>query len=331
MIIKLLIATADVDYSEYLSNVLSERYAETFEVSVCTSAERLGDMLSVSKYDVALLESKFALVADLNMVHLPMILVDETGLVDEKNFKKVRKYQRISAIVADILENYEPVGKGVGSFGAGKAKVTAVWSPAGGVGKTTVALAYAANKALSGKSVTYLCLENFCSTSVYFPESGKSISKVFEKLDSNVQMFLLGIRQQDSGSGISYFCGPENYDDINVLSEDEIETLINACAVGIDELVIDLSSQCDKRIQKILEMAAMVLLVCDSSSTSQIKLKQFVSQHNVFEQIQSKAVLVNNKGAKFDDVRMGKTVALPHVQTTDPISVFKALSGVNFD
>lgn len=331
MILKLLIATPDKSYSEYLSNVLSEKYAQTFTVSVCSSLERLDDMLEDTKYDVALLESKFADVKNVDSISLPLMLVDESGVADDSGFKAVSKYQRISMIIGDILENYSQIGKiGIG-FGVEKAQITAVWSPSGGTGKTTIALAYAANKVLGGNQATYLNLENFSSTSVYFPESGKSISKVFEKLDSNVQMFLTGIRQQDSRSGISYFCGPENYDDINILTQSDLEILLNACATGIDELIIDLSSQCDERIQKIFEIANTVLLVCDSSTTSQAKIKQFINQHNVFKKLQSKAVLVNNKGANIVEDSISKTVKLPHVKSTDPTSIFKALSGINFE
>jgi MinD-like ATPase involved in chromosome partitioning or flagellar assembly len=212
-----------------------------------------------------------------------------------------------------------------------KARITAVWSPAGGTGKTTIALALAAHRVSAGKQAVYLNLENFFSTAAYFPESGKSISRVFEKLEANVQMFLQGIRQQDSGSGIAYFCGPENYDDMNILTADDVETLIKACAIGADDLVVDLSSQCDERVQRVFDLAQTVLLVADASSASQAKMWQFTSQHNVFAKIQSKAIFVNNKGAKLIDENSNKTINLPLAQSSDPVFLFKMLSSGNFD
>lgn len=265
MKIKLLIATADNDYAEYLSNILSEKYSNTFEVSVCSSLERLRDLLAINKFDTALLESDFISTVPLNSISLPLILVGESGVISDSQLKKVRKYQRISSIVGNVLENYSEIDKNINSFGTNKAHIIAVWSPSGGSGKTTVALAYAAHKISGGKQAMYLNLENFSSTSAYFQENGKSISKVFEKLDTNVHMFLMGIRQQDKGSGITYFCGPENYDDINILTVNDIETLIDACAIEVDELVIDLSSQCDEKVQKIFDLVDAVLIICDSS------------------------------------------------------------------
>ena len=330
MIIKLLIATADSDYAEYLSDNLSEKYADTFNVSVCSSAERLRDLLAVSKFDAALLEPSFVAGENLSSIQLPMLLIDELGDSGDSMLRGIRKYQRISNISGYVLEYYAEAGKGRSGLNADKANITAVWSPAGGVGKTTVALAYASNRILSGKQSTYLNLENFSSTSAYFQESGRSISKVFEKLDTNVQMFLAGICQHDSGTGITYFCEPENYDDINILTADDAQTLIDACATGTDEVVIDLSSQCDERTQRIFDMADIVLIVCDPSSASQVKLRQFENQHNVFEQVQEKAIIVNNKGAKPAQTAINRSVQLPFVQSPDPISIYKTLSSASF-
>ena len=41
MKIHLLIAAAESDYAEYLSNVLSAKYAETFTIGTCSAAEKL--------------------------------------------------------------------------------------------------------------------------------------------------------------------------------------------------------------------------------------------------------------------------------------------------
>jgi MinD-like ATPase involved in chromosome partitioning or flagellar assembly len=333
MKIKLLIATADSDYAEHLSGHLAEKYGETFEVSVCSSSERLRDLMATNTYDAALVEADFVSRNNLTAIRLPLVLVDETGASKESvsMLKKVRKYQRISAIAGNVLEQYAEIGGEASYYSSSKARITAVWSPTGGSGKTTVALALAAQRVSGGRQAAYLCLENFSSTGVYFQENGKSISKVFEKLDANVQMFLLGVQQTDVGSGITYFCGPENYDDMNILTESDLEVLIRACAFGTEDLIVDLSSQCDKRVQRVFELADTVLLVNDASSASQVKLRQFVAQHSVFGQIREKVVLVNNKGAKSDGTLCGKTVHLPLVQIADPISVFKTVSSGKFD
>ena len=225
MKIKLLIATHDIDYVEHLSNVLSEKHSDTFDVSVCSSIEHMRSMLSGNKFDVGLIEPTFMSDISAESVRLPLLLMDESGNAEDYGgAKRIRKYQRISSIAGNVLENYAEISTGVNKFDSDKARITAVWSPSGGSGKTTVALAFAANNVLSGKSAVYLNLECFSSTSVYFQDNGRSISKAFEKLESNVHLFLAGIRQQDSSSGISYFCEPENYDDMNILTKEDTRT-----------------------------------------------------------------------------------------------------------
>jgi hypothetical protein len=336
MMIKLLIATADADYAEHLSNTLSERHGDSFEVSVCTSADRLRDVLAANRFDAALLGPGFAGQIQAGAVRLAMLLVGDPGEDDiaaegAAGFKKLAKYQRISSLAGKVMEYYAEVSVGMGGFGARRARVTAVWSPAGGTGKTTVALSFAASQVSAGRQAVYLNLENFSSTPVYFAEAGASISKLFEKMDTNVGMFQKGIRQLDSGSGIAYFCGAENYDDMNILSPADVEKLVNACAEDVDDLVIDLSSQCDERCQRLLCSVDTVLLVCDASAASQTKLAQFIRQHNVFGQIQKRAVLVKNKGARFDEPELGRSMQLPLVPAADPGAVFKTLSGSRFD
>jgi len=332
MKIRLLIATADKDYTDHLSGTISKRYADTLELSICSSPERLTDLTSSNKYDAALIEPDFITAVKPGSVQVPFVMIDEMERsIDSGELKRIRKYQRISSMTGQILQSCAEASKGPGGADVHRARITAVWSPGGGTGKTTVALAYAASKASAGKSVVYLNLESFSSTSVYFPEAGSSISKALEKLESNLQLFLLGIRQQDSGSGILYFCGPENYDDISILTAEDIEKLVNACAIEIDELVIDLSSNIDQRVVKIFAMSDKVLLITDPSNASKTKLNQFITQHNVFGQIQPKVILVNNKNATTQDNRIGKNIMLPLVQTGDPISVFKTLSGSRAD
>lgn len=335
MKIKLLIATADFDYAEHLSGVLSEKYADAFEVTVCTSRDRLPGLLSGGKFEIALADPEFISSANSASLKLALTLEDENEqeFIGEsgRDIKKICKYQRISAIVGNILEHYSQISGAIGGASPAVARITAVWSPSGGSGKTTVALAYSAYKAAQGKKATYLNMENFASTSAYFQGTGKSISKIFEKFESNIRMFLAAIRQTDAVSGISYFGEPENYEDMNILSADDIENLIAACAAETEELIVDLSTGCDDRVKKIFELSDTVLLVCDPFGASQAKLRQFINQHDVFGKIQSKVVWINNKGANMPRPDTDKSMRLPLVQSADPVSVFKALSNEKFD
>ena len=330
MLIKLLIAAGDCDYTEHLSAVITENHADAIDVSVCSSASRLREILAVGKFDAALLEASMIDNIDLQPIHIPLLLRsedDDNSAVPEE-FIKVRKYQRVSSMVSDILDICARQSKSESGAYIKRAYITAVWSPAGGVGKTTAALAYCAGKALTAKQVLYLNLEAFSSTGIYFVQAGRSISSVFEILESgegNVKMQICSARKQDSDTGITYFSRPDNFDDMNILTSGNISALIGVCCEVADELVIDMSCVCDERARTIFERADKILLVTDPTNTALIKIRQFMSQHDTFQRIKGKMRLVANKGAVVSIPEIGSAVSLPMVQSTDATAVYKTL------
>jgi len=332
MKIQLLIATNDSDYAEHISGVLSEKFAETFEVSVCSMEERLQEILAVRTFDVGLLEPQMAEGINFNAIRLPLLLWHDDSIISDalSTLKTVRKYQRISNISGGVLEHYAEIPSRTGELHPSKACITAVWSPAGGVGKTTVALAYAMQSVNNGKRAMYLDLEHFSSSMVYFKDAGKSISVLLEKLGGNVEMLIQSIQQKDSRTGITYFRRPDNYNDINNLTKEDLAALLNACAKNTDELIIDMPCLCDDRMRYVLEAADKVFLVTDPSRAAQSKMQLFMTQHDVFEQIRTKATLIVNKSAKTPDPQTGGTIHLPFVQPGDPAAVFQTLSGYSF-
>ncbi|MBR2130943.1 MAG: hypothetical protein IJ955_00145 [Oscillospiraceae bacterium] len=305
-----------------------EKYVELLEISICSSMERLRETGSKRRFDIVLMDAEMARDASFQNANLALLLWDGVTPLSEqvRMLKVVNKYQRVSSIISKVLEYYAEVSSRGSGFGRTRGVITVVWSPIGGCGKTTAALAYAAKNAADGKKTVYLNLENFCSTPVYFPENGKSISTILGRLDSNVELLLQSIRQQDSGSGIYYFSKPENYDDINALTENEFALLTENCAEGTDEVVVDLSSDWNGKIKKMLELADRILLVMDTSNASQPKWEQFKAQNNIYQEICPKSTLVMNRAGKMEHMQDMKTVVLPCVQSKDPVVVYKTLS-----
>lgn len=328
---RLLIASEDIDYGEHLSCFLSDKYAHTFDVNLCSSADQLSNLLQHCRYDTALLEPELAAKNPLSSIAVPLLLCTDNTDVPEliKDLLKVQKYQRISALSDEVISYYAKNTSRGHIPSSKETYITAVWSPAGGVGKTSVALAYCAQKASSGKEVLYLNLESFSSIPVYFADSGKSVSSIFEMLekkDGNIDVLINGLRRKDETTGISYFCEPENYDDINILNIEDTSTLISTCCRVTQELVIDMSCACNKRSWQVFEHADRVLIVVDNSKTSLVKLKQFISQHNIFELIKSKCTIIANKGADIPDIIPDQSLTLPYVESTAHNDVYTKLS-----
>lgn len=328
MKIQLLIAISDDDYAEHLSQVLIEKKPDVFDISLCSSPEHLSALLTQQRIEVALLDHDMVEEAELSRIKLPIYLWD--GITESgeraRQLPKIRQYQRISSMVGEIVEQYASVRGPKERFGDKRARITAVWSPAGGSGKTTVALAYAAKRASEGMRAAYLDLEPFSATSAYFKEPGKSISTVFEKLDGDVALMFQSIQMEDSGSGIIYFGCPRNYDDINILTEDDITVLLEGCAVNYDELVVDLGSHSSGTVRRVLEAADQVFLVSDSSSVCRAKCDQFRTQHNLYAELREKLVVVANRGARGVAVQDEQCISLPRVETDQAAAVYKTLA-----
>jgi cellulose biosynthesis protein BcsQ len=329
MKIQLLIAAADSDYSERLSSVLSQNYADTLIVSVCSSSSRLSELLETHQYDIALLDAELiAENAFFSNISLPLLLSDGYAPAEYGGMSKIQKYQRASSIISDVLEMYAKIlPASTGVRGKKAARVTAVYSPGGGTGKTSVALAYAAKLAYGGSQVTFFELETFSSIPLYFDNSGKSISSVLAEMSGgNLELLLQSARQKDALTGISYFCAPETFADMDALTTEEVKQLFSALAGTADELVADLSSECNDITQTVLEMADSVLLVTDQTKTSAEKLRQFTTQHNIFAQISEKTALIVNKAGRLPEARAPASAVLPLIQSDDCKTVFKMLA-----
>ncbi len=334
MKIRLLIATDDAPYADQLSEVVSEKYTDTFEVTTCYSPAELGSRCSAGSFDVALFTADMAesMVKLRGRIKLLVVLEEEQLPEIAPDVKSIRKYQRISSITGQVLELYSAFGD-PGRASASSARVTAVWSPAGGSGKTTFAVALAAKASSMGKRALYLDLEAFSSVDVYFEWADKGLSTVLESLDKdvNLELLLQSIRREDSGSGVYYYCRPDNYDDLNILTVEDLTRLLDACRVGMDEVIVDLSSFCDERVRAIFDRSDRIVAVLDATRASEVKWRQFTTQNDLYAVIRGRLTLAANRGARADAGGAGRVLSLPTVQSADPIAVYKTLSASCLD
>lgn len=333
MNIKLTIVSQDKDYAESISKVLSEDYTEEFEVSMYYLGDSRDYVTTGKLFDVVLTDQD-AKQGELPTAKLYVGLADGTKLFEEKpNWVYIKKYQRISKTVSEILEKYANIAQDVGGLHVGKARMSAVWSPAGGSGKTMVAMAYATRLAMQGKQVIYLDMEFFSSTRTYFQDEAKSISRLFEALNgkTNMDILLTSLKKKDNATGVTYLGVPDNYDDMNILTVDDVKEVLAICSKQCDELVVDLSSCCDEKVKYILENADHMLAVIDSTTTSMVKWSQFRTQSNLFDKLKTKIVLIANKGAVYNGEDVKKVYQFPTIKTDDAIAVYKTLSAREFE
>jgi len=335
MKVNLLIATQDNIYAKLLSDNISEHHIDIIDVSVCSALEGINEAISNKRYNVALIDPQFIEHIKTDRIHLPLLMWSEDEHTGDfpAQYGRINKHQRISSIVSLILERYAKVSNNKPDFDSKHANITAVWSPAGGVGKTSVALAYAIShstedKVSDRKEVFYLNLEDFSSVPVFFSEKGKSISTVFEMLESNegnLEMLIQGIRCCDKG--ITFLGSPDNFDDLCILSSDNVHELVSNCAKLTDELIIDLSCACNQRVRKVFELAGKVLIVTDGTTAAEAKITQFMSQNGIYESIKEKVTIISNKEAKANDPGDALIVSLPYIQSDNATALCNDLAG----
>lgn len=333
MKIQLLIATTDKEYGERLSSALSKLYPENLQSSICSNMDRLLDLLSETSFDQMIVDSvSFARihphatevqgmkVTDLVLVQQPSLWCSASMEDARQNYsRKIEKYQRVSFLVQEVLKSAPLSGTQASAM-----PLTVVWSPAGGTGKTSTALAYAAKKTAQ-KKVVYLDLDFFSSSAVYFNSTNRGISWALQQLEeSNGEVHLEGILEMDNSTGIRFFGPPENFDDIHILTVDHLKGLLKSLSYVADEVVVDLPTTCNLLTKCLFEEAARILVVVDTSVSSKAKLEQFITQNSIFSTFSSKMIIVANKGTilRWE----GASIKLPFVKSTDDKIVFKTLA-----
>ena len=142
MKIRLILATSDKEYAERFAAGVSDSHG-TMEISVCTNLEKLGELVQEEYYDICLADPEALAKFNHDFVKLTVTLwnTHANGALGENTPHRVRKYQRISSIVSQLIRMYADVAD-KSALSGNPADITVVWSPSGGCGKTTVAVAY---------------------------------------------------------------------------------------------------------------------------------------------------------------------------------------------
>ena len=186
--IKLAIVDVDSTYAERLAVGISQ-YSE-FEISTFFSVDKFEEILFRKKYDVVLFSDNLDINLDTNgtakVVYIP--LNEENGVTREiySGLKGIYKYQCVGNIYREILGRISLIRSAIKS--GAQAFLVGVFSPAGGVGTTTIASMMALKFARRGKRVLYQNMECFSSQNVFFPheEGGRCVSDFLAYLDSDI-------------------------------------------------------------------------------------------------------------------------------------------------
>ncbi|TYQ16065.1 UNVERIFIED_CONTAM: Mrp family chromosome partitioning ATPase [Acetivibrio alkalicellulosi] len=325
--ITLVIADTDEEYVERIVNYLMSEHSHKFQVNSFTKQEILINYLNdtTKKVDVLLISpSMMSNSIPENKAEVIILLTSGNIASNSKDYECVNKYQHAERFVSNILDIFSEKNSNEIYLASGskQAKVIAVYSPVGGVGKTTVAVSASIQYALKGFSVFYLNLESIQSTPLFFNcDSVQNLSKVLFYLKENNKnpgIKIEGAKLIDEETNIHYFTPPDSALEMEEITGEELKRLISHLKMSgcYDFIFVDMSSNFDHENISILECCNEVLLVFSQDRLSEIKASLLNKEFKILNaknslDITNKAKVVVNKwdgqsDFKIESLNMGE-------------------------
>jgi MinD-like ATPase involved in chromosome partitioning or flagellar assembly len=215
-----------------------------------------------------------------------VLLTDGTVNGDFLGFQFLNKYSTGEKLLSDIVYLYSKLNPEEHRLSphSKDTRLIAVYSPAGGAGKTTIAASLSAVCSSMGMQVFYLNLESIQSTGVFFTaKSKRTLSYIFYYLKErslNLPFRMQGIKSTDEANGVQYFNPPDSPLEYEELSADELELLLNGIRdMSIYSYVfIDMSSSFDSKNCKILELCDRIILINLEEHIAAHKCRRFLDE-----------------------------------------------------
>lgn len=284
--INLLIIDKDNDYVNCLVDYLISFQATKFSVNSFTEEGFLLDYLQKCEKspDIVLTSADFYDKVKENYQGLIILLEDGKAANVPSKGKTINKYQYGDRLVADIVkiyaeENTANYSLGIENLNPKKTKIIGIYSPAGGVGKTTIAVGASIQSAWEGKNVFYLNLENMSSTSLYFTGEQKgnlsSILYFLKNKNRNLSLQIEGAKCVDPQYNICYFQPPDSILDFNEDISEELSRLLweLKSTNQYNRIFIDMSSEINKNNLAVFRACDDIILVAQQNMASTVKIK----------------------------------------------------------
>lgn len=272
MTLKIAIADTNEIYAKRLAAALEKQEGDRIRVSSYSEQSALTAVLSKNpkRYDIVIFApgayDTYERVGD---GCLAVLLYDEDEGADSSydDFPKIDKYQRAGSIFKRVLELYaDVVGRSVEDiYGRSVSEIITVYSPAGGTGKTTMALAIAKRLAAEGHSVIYADLEDIASDAVYLPQTmSRGLSELAAALEGNVNipMKIEGLRQSLC-ENLYYLGDFDSPNDVNELNDEDAVRLVEALkdSAQYRYVIVDLGTAVGPRTLALFDAAQYIAII----------------------------------------------------------------------
>lgn len=285
--INLVLADTDNFFLKSFSRYILE-HNSAFEINTFTSVDYLMSYISSNSIDLLLIEENMLTTELSSRLSNTLILILDDVSKETSSYVHINKYQKTENFVKEITFRYaESKGdKSLLSESSGGADVISVYSPIGGSGKTTIALALAGALSKNGFKVLYFNMEKFNSSISYLNDNVESISEIFLRLKNkslNISFEIMKRLGTDE-CGLKYLGAPDSSMEFNEMSEDEVRTLIDELAniADLDYLIIDLPTEFDTRFMDIVKRSRYVSVIATEDKIGISKINNFMREISIF-------------------------------------------------
>lgn len=286
--LKIILADPDNIYVDRLSDFINSSFASTIKLVSCTRKVLLEHYLqaSLDDYDILLINPEFFDEGSeiYKKIKFKIVLTEEKES-GGAGCDCLYKYQTGDSLVKKILELYYNSNDFPNAIsGCRLTQIVSVFSPAGGVGKTSVALGLATHLSQSGKNVFVLSLESLNSTACAFAPSGSDgLTKVLLSLSYNPQLIPARVemyKSKNQDPEISYFEPTSCFLEISELAADDLLLLLTKIKNEgkYDIIIVDLDSAADNKLVSVLGHSDKVVLVSADDEVGRYKISTFL-QH----------------------------------------------------
>lgn len=277
----LIIADIDEAYVRGLVSYVNLHHFSTFSVSCFTKHDvYLSYMEHQPPIDVLLVGPEFYdLAVSHPNIRLKVMLSSSPLKEAQPGFQHINKFNTGEKLIGELVHMYSGLDPSEIGFSSNQkdTRFIGVYSPSGGTGKTTIAVALAMQCRELGMKAFYLNLETISSMAMFFDVGSKrNLSYVFYYLkekSSNFSFRLEGIKITDHDSGVDYFSPPESPMEYEELDLDELNELLQGIRGmnSYDYIFVDMPSTFDKKNLRIMEICDRIILIEVPGQASQIK------------------------------------------------------------
>jgi len=293
--LNIVIAEKDSFYLNQLANYILKS-AQPFEVFTFSRQDSLERFLrqGEERIDILLLSEEMRCAAADGSSAGVKILLSESEQ-EAEGYGLVKKYQKTSSLLSEVMLLY-------GRSGGKKSRLlrgdrdtcfVGVWSPAGGSGKTTLALLLAHQLGLLRKKVFYLNYERVDSTrGLLRPEAGIGVSDLLVALQSRekgVGLSVLSKMCTPPKLGFSYVNPPESSLEFNEVALEEQLALLEELEGRFDFVVLDFESELNGEKLELLDQCDEILAPFAPDALGVEKLLRFFREAELRQELSAMA------------------------------------------